>query len=135
MLRPVSPPAEPTTEELDLFAPDGQAEVGDSSEGDGWDEAFAAADKEEVNMSFKPDKGKKKRRIVDIMDVPPVEGAQTPKALPDVKPRTAAEVALHNLTHLPYRKWCRWCVAARRPNTPHLGLQPLSRILPLLCID
>ena len=100
MLRPVSPSTEPATEEP--VAPDGQAkDKGD----DDWDEALEAADKNEINMSSKHGKRKKKRRIVDTADVPPIEDAQSPTPLPDVKPPTAAEVALHNLTHLPYRKW------------------------------
>ena len=32
---------------------------------------------------------------------------------------TEAEVADHNLTHLPYRNWCRICVAANGKERPH----------------
>ena len=41
---------------------------------------------------------------------PPVphESARPAKPLPEVKEPSAAEVANHCLTHLPYRRWCRW---------------------------
>ena len=42
------------------------------------------------------------------------------KGLPEVPQPSAAEVARHSLTHLPYRRWCKWCVAARMLNVPHL---------------
>ena len=32
----------------------------------------------------------------------------------------------HRKTHLPYRPWCRACVAARKPNWPHLRSEPRS---------
>ena len=69
--------------------------------------------------------------------VPPVppQRYHRPKPLADVKVPTAAEVARHNLTHLPYRRWCIWCVAARRGNVPHRSLPPYSRSIPLLVFD
>ena len=36
-----------------------------------------------------------------------------------------AEIDAHNSCHLPYRPWCRACVAGRKPNWPHVtGVQP-----------
>ena len=32
---------------------------------------------------------------------------------------TAEEKAVHNVTHCPYRSWCRFCVAARGVESPH----------------
>ena len=64
-----------------------------------------------------------------------VEAAQ--RAVPVCSPcaPTQAEVDWHNLTHLPYRSWCQWCVAARKPNTPHSTLPGFSREIPLLVAD
>ena len=45
-----------------------------------------------------------------------------PQLFPSPKAPSAAEVELHNATHLPYRNWCPWCVAGRRNNTPHREL-------------
>ena len=45
--------------------------------------------------------------------------AQQPRAAPDPGRPTAAMVAEHNLTHIPYRSWCECCVrgkAKRRPS-------------------
>ena len=53
-----------------------------------------------------------------------VKKAQLPVPLADVKVPSPAEVAKHNLTHLPYKRWCRFCVAARCPNLPHVKLLP-----------
>ena len=39
--------------------------------------------------------------------------AQRPRDLPEVYVPSPAEVARHNLTHLPYRRWCKICVACR----------------------
>ena len=57
------------------------------------------------------------------------------KGLPDVDQPTPAEVAQHCLTHLPYRRWCKWCVAARMRNLPHWRRPPFSRESPLLVFD
>ena len=61
--------------------------------------------------------------------------AQTPKGLPSPAQPTPDEVAKHWLTHLPYRSWCRWCVAAKRQNTPHLRQSGPDREIPLLAAD
>ena len=64
-----------------------------------------------------------------------VSKAQMPVPLTDVKVPSPAEVARHNLTHLPYKRWCKFCVAARCPNVPHVRLPPFSRKHPLLVLD
>ena len=58
-----------------------------------------------------------------------------PRPLPEVKPPSAAEEARHRLTHIPYRRWCRWCVQARMRNISHFRLPPFSREVPLLVMD
>ena len=55
----------------------------------------------------------------DVVGEDGSEAIQTGMPLPEPYVPTAAEVAAHNLTHLPYRCWCPHCVAARRPNTQH----------------
>ena len=55
--------------------------------------------------------------------------------MPEIKPPTAAEEARHRLTHLPYRRWCRFCVMARMRNQGHFRLPPFSRATPLLVMD
>ena len=57
------------------------------------------------------------------------------KGLPEVPQPSAAEVARHSLTHLPYRRWCKWCVAARMLSSPHWVRPPFSRDKPLLVFD
>ena len=39
----------------------------------------------------------------DVGDVEPFKRARNPK-LP-----SAADIAEHELTHIPYRDWCEWC--------------------------
>ena len=48
------------------------------------------------------------------------ESVVVPKGLPSPSLPSKAEVEHHNLTHLPYRSWCPFCVAARRKNNAHL---------------
>ena len=60
---------------------------------------------------------------------------QAPVGIPSPGQPTANEVALHWLTHLPYRSWCRWCVSAKRQNAPHHSLPGHSREVPLLVAD
>ena len=62
--------------------------------------------------------------------------ARPASGLPEVPdPPSAAEYARHCLTHLPYRRWCKWCVMARMRNRAHRSLPPFSRSMPLLCFD
>ena len=35
------------------------------------------------------------------------------------RPPSAAEIREHERTHLPYRSWCRFCIAARAPGRHH----------------
>ena len=44
------------------------------------------------------------------------------------------EIDEHNLTHLPYRSWCPWCVAGKRCNTPRRRI-PNDRSIPMLSAD
>ena len=46
----------------------------------------------------------------------------------------AKEVELHNFTHLVYRSWCPFCVAARRPNSAHKKMDE-ERAVPLIASD
>ena len=55
-----------------------------------------------------------------------------PKTLPDVVGPSPQEIARHNLTHLPYRSWCRWRVMSRKPNPKHLRSHVAKRDIPLL---
>ena len=56
-------------------------------------------------------------------------------AVPDVKEPSPDEAARHNLTHLPFRRWCRWCLMARRAGRPHHALPPFSGSIPLFVMD
>ena len=47
----------------------------------------------------------------------PVKGGQS-RVMPTLKERQE-----HERTHLPYRSWCRHCVAARASNPAHIGRQ------------
>ena len=38
------------------------------------------------------------------------------KPLPEVYQPTAEEISRHCLTHLPYKRLCKWCAAARMRN-------------------
>ena len=61
--------------------------------------------------------------------------AQRPAGLTSPYTPTAEEVALHWLTHIPYRSWCKWCVSGKCNNTAHHQLPDHSREVPLLVAD
>ena len=72
----------------------------------------------------------------DIMEVDDDVVVQAAQPLPQPKAPTAAQIAAHNITHLPYRSWCPHCVAARRPNSQHFRASSNSvRADPLLVAD
>ena len=53
---------------------------------------------------------------------PPEEeqfGMRTPRRVLDPKPPSPREVEEHNLTHLPYRNWCKHCVFGKGRAAPH----------------
>ena len=58
----------------------------------------------------------------------PVRGHKAP-----YQPSTK-EVELHNYTHMAYRSWCPYCVAARRPNAAHKRVDE-ERSVPLIASD
>ena len=70
----------------------------------------------------------------DVLDADGDDAVQPALCLPCPKVPSAKEVEIHNLTHLPYRSWCRHCVAARRPNSHH-RTSTSHRSVPLLVAD
>ena len=55
------------------------------------------------------------------------EEARAAKPLWDPRDPTAAERAIPEATHLPFRQWCAVCVAGRRDNPPHRAEFPKTR--------
>ena len=62
-------------------------------------------------------------------------GALPARPLTSPKSMSAAQRAIHDLTHLPYDPACEICVSSRRPNTPHRSLKMSDRVIPLLVGD
>ena len=60
---------------------------------------------------------------------------QLPKGLPSPTLPSKKKVDFRNLTHIPYRSWCPFCVAARRKNDAHKSSTGEKRTVPLLCAD
>ena len=65
---------------------------------------------------------------------PPPLPAGMPRPLRAPKAPTAAERERHSLTHLPYAAWCPYCIAGKRPNSPHRRVKTSSS-LPMLSGD
>ena len=63
------------------------------------------------------------------------QGALAARPLPTPKQPTPAQIAQHNLTHLPYADWCWICVSCRRPNDHHRARLAQDRLQPLLVAD
>ena len=71
----------------------------------------------------------------DGLDGEGVEEAKTVKQAKDPKAPTAAEREAHEATHLPFRSWCRECVAGRRDNPPHRRKEDEERVFPEVSMD
>ena len=63
------------------------------------------------------------------------EEARTAKPLRNTCDPTAAERAIHEATHLPFRSWCAECVARRRDNPPHHRVLQDEIAVPEILID
>ena len=93
---------------------------------------------EELERSGLLDEADSGRPMMDGEEVSAVDGEVVREAqgVPAPKQPTKAQIALHNLTHLPYRSWCPHCLAARRPNASHRRNKSSSgRTVPLFCAD
>ena len=51
-------------------------------------------------------------------------GIRNPRKLADPKLPTKKDVDEHELSHLPYRSWCRYCVEGKGKVAPHLKQPP-----------
>ena len=68
----------------------------------------------------------------DVEETQPGE-RRTRKVLSPIEP-TEQEIAEHNLTHLPFRNWCRHCARGRGTELPHRK-SPGERVLPEVHFD
>ena len=86
---------------------------------DGRDADIADAVREEDALLSEP--------IIGTKPTPKKEGVTS---LPMPKEMTPAQLREHMVTHLPYHEGCPYCVAARRPNSPHRRCPSHSRHIP-----
>ena len=63
------------------------------------------------------------------------EEARTAKPLRNPCDPTAAERAIHEATHLPFRSWCAECVAGRRDKPPHHRVPQDENAIPEILMD
>ncbi len=62
--------------------------------------------------------------------------AAKPKALPTPSQPTKQEIEEHNITHLPYRSWCKHCVRGRGKSHAHHQLDAeSSHVVPHVSFD
>ena len=62
-------------------------------------------------------------------------GALKPRPLPTPKAMTAAQKAVHDLSHLPHDPGCPICASSRGLNLPHQPSHEHLRVIPLLVAD
>ena len=63
-------------------------------------------------------------------------GITVPKMLPDPGAPSRQEVLEHELTHLPFRAWCPYCVAARGKDMKHaVDKWKEPNALPVVAVD
>ena len=56
----------------------------------------------------------------------PEAGTRKPKRMADPKLPSMLEIAEHEMTHVPFRSWCRHCVRGRGKELPHLKADGLE---------
>ena len=42
---------------------------------------------------------------------------------------------LHNLTHTPFRAWCKWCLQGRGRDDPHRTGANTEHVIPIIFLD
>ena len=75
---------------------------------------FVSASKVVPDFSLSP--GVSRKVVFDLEDGEN-EAQNTQMKKPLLKP-SAQEIRKHNLTHLPFRSWCKHCVAGKMPDLP-----------------
>ena len=64
------------------------------------------------------------------------EGEASPaQLLPAPTFPSVKKIEEHNLAHLPYRSWCKYCIMGRRPNATHRTHSSKERAISLLVGD
>ena len=64
--------------------------------------------------------GKPEKEEEVLGDQSEPDEARHPRTRRPLDAPTREEWNTHMVTHLPYRSWCPWCVAARGKSNPHL---------------
>ena len=70
-----------------------------------------------------------------VEEMHPAEEARAARPARDPGAPTAAMVAAHAATHLPYRSWCQDCVKGRRDNVAHKHVGADALEVPEVCFD
>ena len=88
------------------------------STSDGGRPAEAGGDSENVLRLINPIE---KEGEGDVLEPAEEEqfGTRNPRRMLDPKLPSQREVDEHNLTHLPYRNWCKHCVFGKGRHAPH----------------
>ena len=53
----------------------------------------------------------------------------------NVKLPSLAEIEEHNLTHLPFRDWCEFCVQGKASSHPHMKRKVNENEVPVISMD
>ena len=69
------------------------------------------------------------------MDTEAEEEAQRPNIIRDPKKPSMKAVDSHNMTHLPFRDWCPYCVQGGAPNRSHVKQDNQGHDIPHIACD
>ena len=58
-----------------------------------------------------------------VGDVCEMEEGEQAKTMNVGHKPSVEEVNMHNLTHIPFRSWCPFCVAGKAKDNPHRGVE------------
>ena len=69
------------------------------------------------------------------MDSDEEEEAKIPRIIKYPKRPTSKEVEQHNITHLPFRDWCPYCIQGGAPNRNHNKIKEQDYSIPHITCD
>ena len=64
-----------------------------------------------------------------------IEEAMKAQEIADVCKPSEAEINMHNLSHLPFRDWCPYCVQGKAVSYPHIKRKQKEDEVPIILSD
>ena len=74
-------------------------------------------------------------QVINGVDDEQTEEINPVTPIRNVKLPSLAEIEEHNLTHLPFRDWCEFCVQGKASSHPHMKRKVNENAVPVISMD